>query len=385
MRSFLSAAAALAVIACGTPSAAPDAGSLVDGASDRLDGATSPSDAAGESDAPLDDAMRADGGPAARPLPIFGVTLVDPWSAGSGTLASRLRGLEHVPSGRLAVARVVFDEGVDRVFLRDGNQASDYVDPVTAIRADARVMGELLDSFFVPGYSVDQYRARACEYRATLGHLVDLWEIGNEVNGEWLSNDGEAASVVADKLVAAVEVFEADGATFEALCPGFSLRADERPFEIALTAYENGPVVGDSCWASADHSMAPWLREHFGPGGHAASIASAIDYLLVSYYEDDCESLQPNWQAVFDELGTIFPDALLGFGECGTEITSSKRAMIERYYHGIDSSDPALANMHVDHPRFVGGYFWWWFQNDMDDATLYEGFTSALTEPFWDR
>ncbi len=333
------------------------------------------------------DASRPDAGdgPTTRP-PVFGVTITDPWAAeGSGGAALRtaLRALVG-PSGRRPMARVVFDEGVDRVFRTYGSDASAYVGPVRTIGADARVMGELLDSFYMPDYSVVELRARACEYRATLGHLVDVWEIGNEVNGEWLG-----ASVL-EKLSAVVEVFRADGAAFGALCPGFAIRSDERPFELALTLYENGPYAGgratdQNCWERADHAMLHWAARNFGPTGAGAAWRDALAYVWVSYYEDDCNDLQPDWQSIFDELGALFPRAELGIGECGTTLAARKRRYAERYYRGMTSSDPAFANMHVAHPRFVGGYFWWYFSQDLDVPAVTDTMHGALTSPFWSR
>jgi hypothetical protein len=335
-----------------------------------------------DSGAPLPDA----GSPPATHPPIFGVTITDPWVAegsGGAALGTALRALVGA-SGRRPMARVVFDEGVDQVFRTYGSDASAYVAPVRAIGADARVMGELLDSFYMPGYSVAQLRARSCEYRATLGHLVDVWEIGNEVNGEWLGG-----SVLA-KLSAAVEVFRADATQFAALCPGFALRADERPFELALTLYENGPYAGgrpsaDNCWESADHAMLRWAMSNFGPGGAGAAWRDALDYVWVSYYEDDCNDLQPDWQSIFDELGALFPRAELGIGECGTTRAARKRRYTERYYQGMSSSDAAFANMHVTHPRFVGGYFWWYFSQDADEPAVTDTMHDALSNPFWSR
>jgi hypothetical protein len=315
--------------------------------------------------------------------PVFGVTITDPWAATSNPLvAERLAGLI---GKRQPTARVVFDEGVDRVFHTYGIDASAYVEPVSIIGANARVMGELLDSLFMPSYSVEQYRARACEYRAELGHLVDVWEVGNEINGEWL---GSSAT---EKMMTAIEVFRSDRATFEGtLCPGFTLRPDERPFTLELTLYYNGTYNGgvastDNCWAEPDHAMLMWANTTFGDGGPAAALRSSLDSILVSYYEDDCNGIQPAWQPVFDELGVIFPDAALGFGECGTTDAALKPTYVDRYYHGMDSNDASFANMRVDHPHFVGGNFWWYFSDDLDNATVYERFSSALSEPFWNR
>lgn len=320
--------------------------------------------------------------------PVFGVTVDNPWvaeAANGGTLGSRLDGLVGF-GGRKPTVRVVFDEGVDQIFRTGGIDASDYRLSVKNIMAHAQIMGELLDSFYVPKYSVSQYRARACEYRATLGDLVDVWEIGNEVNGEWLG------SHVMDKLVAATQVFTADAASFANLCPGFTLRSNEKPFKLAMTLYYNGPydngqATSGNCWQTASHAMDFWVDQNFASAGAAGttSITPHLDYVWVSYYEDDCNGIQPNWQGVYDHLSSVFPDARLGFGECGTTNAALKSSYVQRYYDGMDSSDPAFANMKVNNPRYVGGLFWWYFSEDLTNSTVYAALQNALGDPFWSR
>jgi hypothetical protein len=83
-----------------------------------------------------------------------------------------------------------------------------------------------------------------------------------------------------------------------------------------------------------------------------------LDYVWISYYEDDCNGLEPDWQAVFTRLAAAYPGAKLGFGECGTTMTARKADYVKRYY-----------GMKLDVPRFVGGYFWWYFHEDMVPMT----------------
>ena len=379
--------------ACGGNSTNGDVGDVADadelpddGPDAETDGAVdADADADVDADADADAYAEADADADADAERIFGVTVTDPWAADSPTsaLGTALDGLVGA-GGRRPTARVVFDEGIDRVFHSGGLDASAYVALVGNIAPHAIVMGELLDSLYVPDYDPDQYRSRACEYRATLGHLVDLWELGNEVNGEWLG-DG-----VLEKLAAAADVFAADATGFATVCPGFVVRSDERPFRIALTFYYNGPYDGgvataDNCWSEASHAMEQWVDQGFAAAGALGTerIAPYLDLVLVSYYEDDCDDIQPAWASVFDHLGAVFPEAALGFGECGTEDAASKVAYVERYYRGMDLPNPEYANMRVAHPRFVGGFFWWYFSEDLDDPDVYGALVEALAGPFW--
>jgi hypothetical protein len=242
---------------------------------------------------------------------VWGVTVDDPWRA-----AATADAIAKLP--RPVTARVVFDEGIP---------ASDYVGPVATIARTGPVMGEILDSFFVPQLTVAQYRARAREYVSTLGSSVSIWEIGNEVNGEWL---GRTADVVA----------KIGGAHAEAKAAGK---------KTALTLYYN-----EDCWADPKNEMFAWVDANL-----SAELRGGLDYVWVSFYEDDCNGIRPDWPTVFRKVAERFPRASIGFGECGTNDPALKSTYLERYY-----------TMRVDAPRFVGGYFWWYFSHDMVPATL---------------
>lgn len=90
-----------------------------------------------------------------------------------------------------------------------------------------------------------------------------------------------------------------------------------------------------------------------------ADMRAGLDYVLVSFYEDDCEGISPDWQPVFNALADMFPDAHLGIGECGTLMANQKANYIVRYYRDLA----------VTHPRYVGGYFWWYGKQDFVPKT----------------
>lgn len=255
------------------------------------------------------------------PARLYGVTIdaIDPLP----DIVDALATLHHRPT-----TRVVFDEFVP---------ASDYSDAVVAIAEVSDVMGELVDSFYVAQYSEEEYAARAAEYLDTLGDAVAIWEVGNEINGEWVcAEDAESctpeqtAAVVA-KMQSAYELVVQRGGT------------------TALTLYYN-----EDCWSSPDNEMFTWAEANIPP-----AMRDGLDYVLVSYYEDDCNDLQPDWPAVFAELAAMFPSAQLGIGECGTLDDTAKAEYVTRYY-----------GMQIDEPRFVGGWFWWYFRQDMVPRTM---------------
>ena len=69
------------------------------------------------------------------------------------------------------------------------------------------VMGELLDSSDEAGISTARLAERVRSYLSALGGKVDLWEIGNEVNGNWTG----PYPVVSAKLTAAYKEVNAAG------------------------------------------------------------------------------------------------------------------------------------------------------------------------------
>jgi hypothetical protein len=209
------------------------------------------------------------------------------------------------------VTRIVFDEW---------QPASGYVDAVNQVGSVSKVMGEILDSYYMSQYSVQQFRDRVNEYANVLGDNVSIWEVGNEVNGEWLGNSD---STLAKVFYAFMKLKKAGKVT-------------------ALTLYYN-----KDCWSNPENEMFTWINRI------PSKMKSNLDYVLVSYYEDDCNNYQPNWQSVFDSLHVLFPNSKLGIGECGTSITSRKEEYINRYYR-----------MNVTTPNYIGGYFWWYYKED---------------------
>lgn len=214
------------------------------------------------------------------------------------------------------VTRIVFDENV---------AAAEYKTAAKQIQTVSFVMGEILDSSAMKSYSLQAYSARTSEYLAVLDSSVDIWEIGNEINGEWL---GETKTVV-EKMIAAYELVKARG----------------KP--TALTLYFN-----EGCFTDKANETFTWARNHI-----PEKMKTGLDYIWLSYYEDDCNGLRPDWEKVFQKLAAMFPNSKIGFGEVGTKNSDKKAEYIERYYR-----------MKIAHPDFVGGYFWWYFVQDMVPA-----------------
>jgi len=224
--------------------------------------------------------------------------------------------------------RIVFNERV---------LAKSYYDACGEIHNVSFIMGEILDSYGFAGYSLDDYKKRVNEYINTLDNNVDIWEIGNESNGEWLGNIDSSV----EKLNAAFEIAKSNNK------------------KTALTLYYN-----PGCYNKPENEMFRWINERLGD-----EMRNNIDYVLVSYYEDDCNNFEPDWQTVFDSLHALFPNSSLGIGECGTKIKTRKAEFIKRYY-----------NTFVSTPGYIGGYFWWYYKEDCvpDSKKLWRVLENAI-------
>lgn len=209
--------------------------------------------------------------------------------------------------------RIVFDEKLEPSF---------YANAISEISKVAFIMGELVDSYYVKNYSIEEYEMHSKRFIEAFSDQISIWEIGNEINGEWL---GSTSSVLQKITSSYDEVKKHNGKT-------------------ALTLYYN-----EECWEKPENEMFTWVDTNLPD-----RLKSGLDFVFVSYYEDDCNGLQPNWAEVFKKLMGKFPNSKVGFGEVGSKIQGNKEAYINRYY-----------KMKINNPRFVGGFFWWYFIQDM--------------------
>jgi hypothetical protein len=245
------------------------------------------------------------------PSPIYGVTVDD-----ISELPSIIESLQRL--ARKPTARIVFDETVGPAYYRKAAIAMSQV---------SYLMGEILDSAYVRKISVTGYLNRTTRYLDSMGDIVHIWEVGNEVNGEWL---GTTASVVA-KISGAYDLVKARGKV------------------AALTLYYN-----EDCWSRRSNEMFTWAQTNI-----PARMKQGLDYVLISYYEEDCNDLRPDWPTVFAKLAAMFPNSKIGFGEVGTSDPARKADTLQRYY-----------TMKINQPNYIGGHFWWYYREDMVPWTL---------------
>ncbi|WP_239496788.1 hypothetical protein [Aggregatibacter kilianii] len=248
---------------------------------------------------------------------IYGVTVDDSWEGRVETaqIVEALKAMAVKPTVRIVMSRNIAPK--------------DYKELFQEIHEAAYIMATPVDSYEMKKYSKATYLKRFQDAYAALAPYVDIWEVGNEVNGDWLGKNAQ----VGNKVYEAYKFIK-------------SKRA-----ETALTTYYFAPN-------NQQISMEEWLNKYI-----PQEMKNGLNYVLVSYYEDDNDGYQPKWQAVFDDLAKIFPNSGLGIGECGNTdenaTTDSKVKMASRYY-----AMPKYVK------NYVGGYFWWYW---VQDAVPHEG------------
>lgn len=263
--------------------------------------------AAGACDA---DGARPQRAGSAMPWRVLGVTIDDPWNT-----EPTVKALAALP--RRPTSRVVLDLGPS---------PRSYAGPVAAIHRVSDVMAEILDSYYVADVSVEEYAERTEAFLDALGSEVDVWEIGNEVNGEWTGDSAD----VARKIELAHRAVKARGG------------------KTALTLYYNR-----GCEPTPDREVFRWAAAHV-----PAALRAQIDQAWLSWYEEDCPGVHPDWPSELRRLAELFPSATVGIGECGAHDDALKLEVLERCYA-----------IRSDHPRFAGGGFWWHFSEDMVPAS----------------
>ena len=272
------------------------------------------------------------------PSPIYGVTLDDVSNPRAEVIA--LSSLARVPT-----ARVVFDTG---------ESPSYYLKAIRQLRPVSYIMGELIDSSYMQHYkSVSAVQSWTSSYVNTLGSQVDIREVGNEINGNWLSKQWNGADVMPKGEAMFDIVFAQGGKT-------------------ALTFfYEGEPSDPNNCIAT-DHGgndMFTWINQRFQLSlpsirrpAETEKVRSGLNYVLISWYPDQCTGQTPNWPWVYTTLANIFPNAKVGFGEVGTasaELGSNFEINEISTYYPMAKAVSRLPT------SYLGGYFWWYFAEEM--------------------
>lgn len=197
------------------------------------------------------------------------------------------------------------------------------------------------------------------EYFSGARDYVDAWEVGNEVNGEWADEDY--------KTGLPPETTGKPERTIEKIGRLINLIPAGKPIMLTVSYMPD-------CLDWTANAMDRWI-ENF-PRHMQPKTLDRIDYVLVSYYENNCDfhvlGAGEIDNDVFKPLRKVFPGRFVGMGEIGysdgedeefetcptdrncycrkgaSGVKKSKISQMQRYY-GMRPADPL----------YVGGGFWW--------------------------
>src|SRR5208337_4303623 len=294
------------------------------------------------------------------PLPLHGATVADFSFSGAvqdirvtsylDEVVASLNNLTDRPTVRITFTLcAVGDDGS----CSSPSPASAYTTAIQTLKSQSRppfLLGEVLDSSYQGCFTVATAQARWNDYVSTLGSYVDVWEVGNEINGNWLDSADAGgtskiscpwttpsttdANVVTD-MINAYNTVKAAGKLAE------------------MTLYY--PGAGSSCDGPAAFDPITWTEANV-----PLNMRNGMDYVLLSYYHQDCTAgTDPSaaaWGTFFTQVQNLFPNAKIGFGEWGyssKKVTGSKLATLLSEGYSMDPYPlPFSAN-------WVSGVFFW--------------------------
>jgi hypothetical protein len=333
--------------------------------------------------------------------------------------------LESLPTR--TIVRVVFDTNTE---AGEYKSALDYLRSLKMPDGKRKIyiMGELLDSDFLAQYRWDckksegctkdedgenfhDYKSRINSYLKDLDERVDIWEVGNEVNGEWVDegcvkNPGDGCFSDKDPR----ESGEAKKSK-----PERNITAKKIAYAVAQAVAKKKPIAltlihQPECTTWDKNAMFVWTRDNL----RSLINKYKIDYLLISYYEDNCDNgtqtIAPEsslteaekrtlsekekdqrrrdiyWTQTFNDLEKLFSKVdHIGFGEVGysSDMKTCEGDVMAFCKDGVKAGLKLdLLNryygMRVNNPKYIGGHFWWTAQEDI----TYKDFYSSLADYF---
>ena len=237
--------------------------------------------------------------------------------------ASQINAIKALPQ-RMTV-RTVFDPGMSGAYYRPA---------VENLSKVADVMSLLIDSSALKTTSYKKVKLRIADYVNQMEEYVSIWEVGNEVNGNWCGKN------VISKIRTQYDYVKSNTEA-----------------KTAITFYYE--PSDDS-----EYSMFTWIDKNIPEDD---PMRADLDYVFVSYYEDQNDNhklTQDEIDELFSELSSRFPNSKIGFGECGwgktTPSSFTQRSLLYKRFYNYRC--PSI-------PSFVGGYFFWNFRQQMGSTS----------------
>ena len=183
---------------------------------------------------------------------------------------------------------------------------------------------------------------------------IDAWEVGNEINGEWIDEN------------------PANGA--------YSYGSGEMATKVAAAAdyvhaHTTVPTVGTLYWQVSTsnrplNSTFTWAKNNLVDTGYA----SKLDVVLLSTYVEDAP-LGSGFDEIMSTLATMFSGKSIGLGEFDYFYTDTPRYFWSLIHLNVASTEaaaqaarPTLATQYYSamlaYPTSIGGGFWWYFPEE---------------------
>ena len=235
--------------------------------------------------------------------------------------------------------RVVFDPGPPSV----------YKDLIAYAKSKGlKILGQPVDSSYDKKFTLQQYVARFKEYMAAFPD-IDAWEVGNEVNGNWLTPE------IPEKIAEAA-----------AYCKSMNKMT-------VLTFFYQINTGGQK-----KYSMFTWINEHL-----PQSTRDNIDVVFISLYEEQAP-LGIGFDRVMTQLRAEFPKQKIGIGELGYWIKG------QRAWWELSKENPMTDGLFAFAAKYypasfgyegsVGGCFWWNFVREFKSEPRLQKVVSDLRD-----
>jgi hypothetical protein len=233
-----------------------------------------------------------------------------------------------------------------RIVFQKGTKPSDYTTAVAYAKSiGIKVMGLCVDSSDQSGYTRAQYLAFYQQF-ITAFPTIDCWEVGNEVNGSWVT-----------------PVVGAEIADVAAYCKSLGKKT-------FLTLFWQINTDDNA------HSLFNWIAN---ATNLPASVRANIDYIGMSQYQEPAP-MGTTFDQVMRLMQTNFPTQGIGLGELGYwisgqqywwaysgNVTTAKDDILAQYYDAV-----------LGYQGAIGACFWWNFSSTGSDPDFDSSMSNSI-------
>lgn len=263
--------------------------------------------------------------------------------------------------------RLVFRPNPADFFYANDRSFNEYDAIVKALRArDLKVMGCALDTAQWPRtMTPEAYATRVKNLASRYKGRVDAWEVGSELNGDWLG--GMKAPLTSDQVF---RIFTSGAA---------AAREADPKAEVVATLYAWEETAPDRA-----HSLTGWLATYVPQG-----FGRGVDVVGLELFPED-NPVGPAFERLFADAAAALPDAKLMLSSFGYVEQTALRGYWWLSPEDVDGARKDLASLYTAAacavPHSLCGGFWWqtldqMLPPDRQKATdLFKVYAHALRE-----